>query len=293
MNSATKKVDISAEAPVSLKTGIPVPACLLKPLATNPTILMGTGPTNFSQRVSESLCKPLMGLYSNETDRVRHSLGHQEIVYRFFFFYLQIMDDVREGLKYIFQTNNTVTFCASASGNGGIECVLFNLVEDGDVVLFGVAGDFGRRAVYIATQLGADVHILESKMGTALQYEQIRGHMELHRPKILYLVHGDSSTGVLQSLEGIGDLCRRYDCLLVVDAVSTAGAVKLLVDEWKIDAAFCASQKILGAPAGLAPITLNERAVQKIKKRKTPVKSYYWDAIPLSSKWGCYGEPRT
>lgn len=203
------------------------------------------------------------------------------------------MDEIKDGLQYVFQTKNPVTFCASCSGNGGIETVLFNLIEDGDVVLFGVAGDFGRRAVHIGTLLGADVRILEAKLGTVLQYDQIRGHMELHRPKILYLVHGDSSTGVLQSLDGLGDLCRRYNCLLVVDAVSTAGAVKLLVDEWKIDAAFTASQKVLGAPAGLAPITLNERALEKINNRKTPVKSYYWDAILLSSKWGCHGESRT
>lgn len=84
----------------------------------------------------------------------------------------------------------------------------------------------------------------------------------------------------------------RHDCLLVVDAVSTVGAVKLLVDEWKIDAAFTASQKVLGAPAGLAPITLGPRALEKIKNRKTPIKSYYWDANLLSSKWGCHGDTR-
>lgn len=202
------------------------------------------------------------------------------------------MDEIKEGLRYIFQTKNSVTYCASCSGNGGIESVLFNLVEEGDVVLFGVAGDFGRRAVDIGKLLGADVRVLEAKLGTTLQYEQIRGHMELHRPKILYIVHGDSSCGVLQSFDGLGNLCRRYDCLLVVDAVSTAGAVELLVDEWKIDAAFTASQKVLGSPAGLAPITLNDRAMKKIYDRKTAVKSYYWDAILLSSKWGCQGETR-
>lgn len=202
------------------------------------------------------------------------------------------MDEIKEGIQYIFQTKNPITYCASCSGNGGIESVLFNLVEEDDVVLFCVTGDFGRRAVHIGKFLGADARVLEANLGNVLQYEQIRGHMELHRPKILYLVHGESSCGVLQSLDGLGDLCRRYDCLLVVDAVSTAGAVELLVDEWKIDAAFTASQKVLGAPAGLAPITLNERAMKKIYDRKTPVKSYYWDAILLSSKWGCHGESR-
>lgn len=97
------------------------------------------------------------------------------------------MDEIKEGLQYIFQTKNPVTFCASCSGSGGIETALFNLVEDGDVVLFGVVGDFGRRAVNVGTRIGADVRIIEAKMGSALQYEQIRGHMELHRPKILYL----------------------------------------------------------------------------------------------------------
>ncbi|XP_037028970.1 serine--pyruvate aminotransferase, mitochondrial-like [Bradysia coprophila] len=267
--ASTKSPDTTA---VPQTTSVPVPSCLLRPIATKPTFLMGTGPTNFSQRVSEALCKPLMGLYMDETH--------------------YIMDEIKEGLRYIFQTKNSVTYCSSCSGNGGIESVLFNLVEEGDVVLFGVTGDFGRRAVNIGRLLGADVRVLEATLGTVLKYEQIRGHVELYRPKILYLVHGESSCGVLQSLVGLGDLCRRYDCLLVIDAVSTAGAVEFLVDEWKIDAAFAASQKVLGAPAGLAPITLSERAMQKIHNRKTPVKSYYWDAVLLSSKWGCQGESR-
>lgn len=122
------------------------------------------------------------------------------------------MSEIREGLKYLFQTTNPVTFCASCSGNGGIETVLCNLVEVGDVVLFGVIGELGRRAVDMGTRLGADVRVLEATPGTVLQYDQIRAHIEVHRPKILYLVHGDSSTGVLQPLDNLGELCRRWNC---------------------------------------------------------------------------------
>lgn len=84
----------------------------------------------------------------------------------------------------------------------------------------------------------------------------------------------------------------RYNCLFVVDAVSTLAVVELLVDEWKIDAAFATSQKVLGGPAGLAPVTFGPRALEKITNRKTLIKSYYFDANLLSSWWGCHGEPR-
>lgn len=120
------------------------------------------------------------------------------------------MDEVKEGLKYLFQTRNKVTFCTTGSGNAGMDTVLSNLIEVGDVVLIGVIGTSGLRAADMARRYGADVRILEpSHLGESLSYEQIRAHVEIHKPKILFIVHGDSSTGVLQSLENLGDLCRR------------------------------------------------------------------------------------
>lgn len=119
------------------------------------------------------------------------------------------MDEVRDGVKYLFQTTNDYTFCSSGSGNSGLDTVLGNLIEEGDVVVAGIIGSFSLRGVDTAKRYGADVKVVETKLGTALSYERIRAHVETHKPKILYLVHGDSSTGVLQSLENVGDLCRR------------------------------------------------------------------------------------
>lgn len=120
------------------------------------------------------------------------------------------MDEIRDGLRYLFQTKNKVTFCATGSGNAGMEVVLGNLIEANDVVLICVSGTFGLRAVEMSKRYGADVRILESKLGQALPYEQIRAHIEANKPKLLFICHGDSSTGVLQSIENLGELCRRY-----------------------------------------------------------------------------------
>lgn len=120
------------------------------------------------------------------------------------------MDEVKEGLKYLFQTKNPVTFCASGSGSSAMETALGNLIEAGDVVLIAIIGTFGHRAADMAKRYGAVVRIVESKLGTALTYDQIRAHLESHKPKLLFIVHGDSSTGVLQSLDNLGDLCHRY-----------------------------------------------------------------------------------
>lgn len=119
------------------------------------------------------------------------------------------MDEVREGLKYLFQTKNPSTFCVTGSGNSAMDTVLGNLIETGDVVLVAVIGTFGRLAANMATRYGADVRVIESKLGTALKYDQIRAHLETHKPKLFFIVHGDSSTGVLQSLDNLGDLCQR------------------------------------------------------------------------------------
>lgn len=121
------------------------------------------------------------------------------------------MFEIRDGLKYLFQTRNPITFCGTGSGNAGMEICLGNLIEPADIVLIFVSGSFGWRAVEMSKRYGADVRSVESKLGTTFKYEQIRAHIELHKPKIVFICHGDSSTGVLQSLDKVGDLCRRYN----------------------------------------------------------------------------------
>lgn len=119
------------------------------------------------------------------------------------------MDEIRDGLKYIFQTRNPVTFCGTGSGTAGMEIVLGNLLEPGDVMLVCVSGTYGWRAVELGKRYRADVRTIESKLGTSFKYEQIRAHLDIHKPKILFVCHGDSSSCVQQNLDKLGDLCRR------------------------------------------------------------------------------------
>ena len=119
------------------------------------------------------------------------------------------MDEIKDGIQYVFQTKNRVTLCVSASGHGGMEAALCNLIEDGDVVLCGVTGLWGRRAADMAERYGGDVRLLESEHGAILSVKQITEALQQHRPKVFFITQGDSSTGVLQPIEGLGDLCRR------------------------------------------------------------------------------------
>lgn len=121
----------------------------------------------------------------------------------------QIMDDIKEGLKYLFQTRNPLTLCISASGHGGMEASMCNLIEEGDVVLCGVTGLWGRRAGDMASRYGADVRYVEAGKDEILTLEQLNSYFEVHQPKIFFVTQGDSSTGVLQPIEGLGALCRK------------------------------------------------------------------------------------
>lgn len=171
------------------------PACLLKPLVTVDKVLLGPGPSNSPQRVLEAMSRQLMGHLHPETCR--------------------IMDEIKEGCQYILQTRNKVTLCLSTSGHGGMEAALCNLLEDNDVILIGTTGIWGQRASDMARRYNADVRMLTvGKFGNALTLEEIEKGLQEHSPKVLFLAHGDSSTGVLQPLEGVGDICRKYDCII-------------------------------------------------------------------------------
>jgi len=250
------------------------PPATLKNLINVPEkLLMGPGPSNCSPRVLQACGLPVMGHMHKE--------------------FFQIMDDIKAGLQYTFQTRNKWTIAISGPGHLGMEAVLANLLEPGDSVVIGVNGLWGARASETASRLGAVVHKIEKPMGTSFTKSEIADALQKHRPKLLFLVHSESSTGVMQCLEGIGDLCQSYNCLLAVDAVASLGGVPFYMDSWKIDAVYTGSQKVIGAPPGIAPISFSPRAVQKIKNRTTPIKSFLCDMNMLSNYWDCNnGEPR-
>ncbi|KAI9589081.1 serine--pyruvate aminotransferase, mitochondrial [Glossina fuscipes] len=251
---------------------IPPPLVLKRPLFVPIKTLMGPGPSNCSQRVLSALSNPVIGHLHSEC--------------------LQIMNEIKEGIKYIFQTSNDATMCISGSGHSGLESALCNLIEDGDVVLVACIGLWGHRAADIAKRYGGDVRLVETTLGHSLTINEIEIAFKYNQPKIFFTVQGDSSTGVLQSnLKDIGKICRRYNCLFIVDTIASLGGTDFFMDEWFVDVAFTGSQKTLGAPPGLTPISLNVRAIDCINARKTKVKVYYFDILLIGQYWNCFNMP--
>ena len=235
-----------------------------------PRILLGAGPSNSHPRVFAAMIAP--------------TVGHLDPTF------IRVMDEVSELLRYAWQTDNDFTIATSGTGSSAMEAAFANVVEPGDRVLVGVNGYFGRRMVDMAGRYGADVRCLEVTWGEAFTLEAIRQGMETHRPQVLALVHAETSTGVRQPLDGLAELCREHDCLLLVDTVTSLGGVPLHVDAWGLDIAYSGSQKCLSAPSGVAPITFGPRALTKIHNRRTPIANWYMNAELLGKYWA--GSPR-
>jgi alanine-glyoxylate transaminase/serine-glyoxylate transaminase/serine-pyruvate transaminase len=235
-----------------------------------PRILLGAGPSNPHPRVTQAL--------------VMATVGHLDPAF------IAVMDEVKELLRYAWQTDNEFTTAVSGTGSAAMEAGLANLVEPGDRVLVGVNGYFGTRLADMAGRYGANVRCLEQPWGEAFTLDEIQMGLETHRPSILALVHAETSTGVCQPLEGVADLCRDHNCLLLVDTVTSLGGVPLLIDAWGIDIAYSCSQKCLACPAGLGPLTLGPRAMAKLGRRHTKVPNWYLDLTMLNAYWS--GEKR-
>ncbi len=191
------------------------------------------------------------------------------------------MDDCKAGIQYAFQTRNPVTLAVSATGHAAMECVMTNLVERGDVVLIAENGIWGQRAGEMAKRQGGDVRKITNGPGVPFTLSAIEAALKANKPKVFFITHGESSSGTLQNLEGIGKLCRRYvfaldflkipvthtldpyshDCLLAVDSVAALGGVPMNMDELQIDVLYTGSQKVLAVPPGLAPISFGQRAM--------------------------------
>uniref|UniRef100_A0A336MEC3 Alanine--glyoxylate aminotransferase n=1 Tax=Culicoides sonorensis TaxID=179676 RepID=A0A336MEC3_CULSO len=248
------------------------PGSLKKPLEVPEKLMMGPGPSNYPQRVRDALSKPVMGHLHPET--------------------LKIMDEIKEGIQYVFQTKNKATMCITASGHAGMEAVMANLLEDGDVVLIGTTGIWGQRAENMAVRYGADARILPARAGDAITLDVLEEYMKVHKPSVFFIVQGESSTGLKQDLRGMGDICRKYNCIFAVDTVASLGGTEFLMDEWKVDVTYTGSQKVLGAPPGITPISFSCKAIERVKSRNSKVKVYYLDVLQLGDYWGCFGNPR-
>jgi alanine-glyoxylate transaminase/serine-glyoxylate transaminase/serine-pyruvate transaminase len=199
---------------------------------------------------------------------------------------LALYVEEQELLRTLFQTQNEWTFALSGTGTSGMEAALVNLVEPGDEVLVAIHGYFGERLADIATRVGGQVDRITRPLGEIFSVAEIEAALKQKKYKLFAIVHAETSTGAEQlHIREIGDAAHRHGALFLLDTVTSLGNIPLKVDEWKVDAAYSASQKGLGAPSGLAPITLGPAAKSKIENRKSPVASFYLDLKAYANYW--------
>jgi alanine-glyoxylate transaminase/serine-glyoxylate transaminase/serine-pyruvate transaminase len=241
-------------------------ALKLSPLEVPNRLLLGPGPSNAHPAVLQAM---------NTTP-----LGHLDPAF------LTLMDEIQSLLRYVWQTENPHTIAVSGTGTAAMEATLANTVEPGDVVLIGVAGYFGNRLVDMAGRYGADVRTITKPWGQVFSLDEISTALETHKPAILALVHAETSTGARQPLEEVGELCRKYGTLLLVDTVTSLGGVPIFLDQWGVDLAYSCSQKGLGCSPGASPFTMSPRAMEKLQKRETKVANWYLDMLLLGKYWG-------
>ena len=229
-------------------------------------LLLGPGPSPVDDRVLAAMAAPV--------------LGHLDPLF------LQCMDDVQALLRYVFETENRVTIPISATGSAGMEAALVNVIEPGDAVVVCINGVFGGRMRDIIERAGGKPVVVEAKWGEAFDPAPIEAALNSCQPRALALVHAETSTGVLQDLTGLSEMAHRRDALLIVDAVTSLGGHPVGVDRNGIDICYSGTQKCIGAPPGLSPITFNERALDRIRSRRTKVQSWYLDITLVEHYWG-------
>jgi alanine-glyoxylate transaminase / serine-glyoxylate transaminase / serine-pyruvate transaminase len=234
----------------------------------NPPIrtLLGPGPSPVHPRVLAALSLPVIGHLDPK--------------------FLEIMDQSMAMLREVFQTKNRLALPMSGTGSAGMETCFVNLLEPGDSVLIGVNGVFGTRMVDVAQRCGAQVDTVDAEWGTALDAQQFKAALAKKKYKLAAVVHAETSTGVLQPLDDIAKLVRASGALLLVDAVTSLGGAPVRVDELGIDACYSGTQKCLGCPPGLSPVTFSDRAVEVVRKRKAKVQSWYLDLSMIEKYWG-------
>ncbi|MGJ8679409.1 pyridoxal-phosphate-dependent aminotransferase family protein [Paraglaciecola sp.] len=221
---------------------------LLRPFSPPPRLLMGPGPITVDPRVLRAMSVQLVGQYDPAMT--------------------ECMNETMALYRGVFSTANQWTFLVDGTSRAGIEAVLVSMLEPGDKVLVPVFGRFGHLLTEIAQRCGAQVHTIEKEWGEVFTPDEIEDAIKQFQPKMLAIVQGDTSTTMLQPLESLGEICQRHDVLFYSDATASIGGNAFLTDQWQLDAVSVGLQKCLCGPSGSAPVTLSEKAVEAIKKRK-------------------------
>jgi (S)-ureidoglycine-glyoxylate aminotransferase len=257
------------------------PPVLFEELSPSPRLLMGPGPINVDPRVLRAMSMPLLGQFDPE--------------------FTAYMNETATLFRQLFQTANRALLI-DGTARAGIEALLVSLIEPGDRVLVPIFGRFGHLLSEIAARCGAEVSTMTTEWGSVFEPDQLAEALKRTRPKLLAIVHGDTSTTMAQPLADVGEICRQHDCLLYVDATATLGGTNFPVDAWQIDAASAGLQKCLSGPPGTAPITFNERVERLLTGRKhveaglrphgfvpangARIASNYFDLAMLIDYWG-------
>lgn len=229
-------------------------------------ILLGPGPSMVHPRVLRAMSAPLV--------------GHLDP------YFATLMDRTKDLLRYVFQTDNPLTLAVSGTGSAAMESAVANMVEPGDTVLVCVSGYFGGRIAEMARRNGGDVQAISRPWGEIFAPEEVKEALRARPARIVAIVQAETSTGVFQPLDEIAQIVHDQGGLLIADAVTSLGGVPVRVDEIGIDVCYSGTQKCLGCPPGLGPITFGPRAEEKLKARKMPVTNWYLDISLLSQYWG-------
>ena len=237
------------------------------PVKALPTrTLMGPGPSEIHPSVLAALAHP--------------AIGHLDPVF------VEMMDEVKDLLRYAFQTTNALTFPVSGPGSAGMETCFTNLVEEGDKVIVARNGVFGQRMFEMATRLGAQVVPIDDEWGQPVDPQKLEDALKANPDtRVVSFVHAETSTGALSDARTLVGIARRYGCLTIVDTVTSLAGSPLYVDEWGIDASYSGAQKCLSCVPGISPVTIGERALEKVAKRVKPVATWFHDISLISGYW--------
>ena len=253
-----------------------------KEINPSPRLLMCPGPTDADPRVLRAMSAHILGQFDPE--------------------FLDLMAETQEMARQVFQTANHQTYVVDTTSRGGLETVLTGAICPGDKVLIPAFGRFGYLLSEILERCGAEITLLEREWGTVFEPDEIEAELKKGGYKAVACIHGETSTSMMQPMEEIGKLCKKYDALLIVDTVATLGGVDIRVDEWGIDGCIAGTQKCISAPSGSALITYNKKIEDIILARKKVEKgirtdddvdgslpgipSNYLDLAQLQDYWG-------
>src|SRR5437660_10911692 len=218
----------------------------LQQLSPPPRVLLGPGPSDVHPRVLAAMATPLLGHLDPQ--------------------FLEIMNETQELLRKTFRTANRLTFPVSGTGSAGMETCVVNLIEPGERMVVCINGVFGQRMKDVAERAAPVVTALEKPWGDVFDVDELRKVLQTVRPKVLGIVHAETSTGAWQPVDELGKLCHEFDTLLLLDTVTSLGGVPVEVDGWGVDAVYSGTQKCLSCPPGLAPVSFSNRAVEAINR---------------------------